>query len=166
MRIFRYLAAAAILAAGLLCPRAEAAARRPKCSVRFYAEVSSYSENPFATPIKTFSPPRQVFIENSAFISERNITGVHVFPFQDGTWGCVFRLDSSGRIALATVTSANRGRSVFFYLGNEKTSRQVLEIFVDRPVNDGVLPVSRGLTYPEVQLLQKQFPPLKPEEAK
>lgn len=168
MKAFRRVFAVAYLLSTLLLvllpELASAATRKPLCTVRFHLEVRSASEDPFSIPVKLQSPAKQIFIESSASISERQVEAVHFYPASDGSWGCLFKLDNSGRIALATVTSGSRGRCMVFFLGTEQGSRQVLDILIDRPVNDGILPVSRGLTWQEVEMLRTQFPPKDPKK--
>lgn len=120
-------------------------------------ETSGSEASPFATPITLHHPTRQAFIESVASISEKQIVAATCYPAADGTWGCLFQLDNSGRLALQNISSANRGRTLIAHIGNAKLSRQVQEIFIDRTVSDGLLPVPRGLTYAESLLIQKHF---------
>ena len=135
-----------------------AATRKPICTVRFHIEVKASAQDSFSIAIKLPNPTRQIFIESSASISERQIKSIYTFPASDGSWGCLFQLDDSGRLTLANLSSSSRGRSLVFYIGNDKISRQVLDIFVDAPVNDGLLPVARGLTFADTEILKKCFP--------
>lgn len=137
---------------------AAAASRKPTCTVRFHVEVRATAEDPFSIPVKVPNPPRQIFIESSASISERQVKAIHTFPAADGSWGCLFQLDDSGRLTLANLSSSSRDRSMVFYIGNEKISRLVLEILINGPVSDGLLPVPRGLTPVEIERLKTRFP--------
>jgi preprotein translocase subunit SecD len=109
------------------------------------------------------NPARQIFVESSAALSERQIYAVYTYPTADGTWGALFRLDTSGRKILAQLSSANRGRSFVVFVGNHKLARQLPEdVLIDEMVVDGMLPIPRGLSYAEVLLLLKHFKPLSP----
>ncbi|MEI6712536.1 MAG: hypothetical protein WCO60_02210 [Verrucomicrobiota bacterium] len=154
--ILRYTAAA--LLTGAIPLTASAMSRKPECTVRFHMEVRATEKDPFSIPVKLQNPPRQIFMESTASISERQIQAIHVFPANDGTWGCLFKLDDSGRLTLSNLSASNRGRTLVVYVGSDKITRQVIDIFIDRPVNDGMIPIMRGLTYPETELLKKKFP--------
>jgi hypothetical protein len=132
----------------------------PPCTVRFHVEVQAAGADPFSVPINLQNPKRQVFVESSPALTERHIREAFVFPAEDGTWGAAFRLDQSGRITLTQMSTANRGRGIVAYVGNGKFARQISEdIYIDRPVLDGIMPIPRGLTYAEAMLLQKSFQP-------
>jgi hypothetical protein len=146
--------------------RAEAFARKPKFVVRFFVEVGSISKDPFSMPVTLTNPKRNSFMERAASLSERHVKGVHVYPVADGSWGCLFKLDDSGRIILHNVSSSNRGRAIIAYFGSEKAARQIVDIHIDQTITDGMIPIPRGLTYAEVLQIQKQFPPLQPNAAK
>jgi hypothetical protein len=142
--------------------KADAFARKPKFVVRFFVEVGSISKDPFSMPVTLTNPKRNSFMERAASLSERHVKGVHVYPVADGSWGCLFKLDDSGRIILHNISSSNRGRAIIAYFGSEKAARQIVDIHIDRTISDGLIPIPRGLTYGEVLQIQKQFPPLQP----
>jgi hypothetical protein len=146
--------------------KAEAFARKPKFVVRFFVEVGSISKDPFSMPVTLTNPKRNSFMERAASLSERHVKGVYVYPVADGSWGCLFKLDDSGRIILHNVSSSNRGRAIIAYFGSEKAARQIVDIHIDQTITDGMIPIPRGLTYAEVLQIQKQFPPLQPNAAK
>ena len=134
------------------------ASRKPICATRFHMEVRASSEDPFSIPVKLRNPERNIYIESAASLSERQVASIYPFPASDGSWGCLFQLDASGRLTLSNLSASNRGRLLLFYFGTEKGSRPVLDILIDGPVNDGLLPVRKGLTWGEVELLKKRFP--------
>jgi hypothetical protein len=139
--------------------------RKNACTVRFHVEVegSVSSSDPFARPVRLTNPPRQIFVESSAALSERQVASVYVFPTADGTWGALFQLDTSGRKILAQISSSKRGRSFVAFVGNHKLARQLPEdILIDAIILDGMLPIPKGLSYSEVLLLQKHFKALAP----
>jgi len=137
--------------------------RKAACAVRFHVEVDSSASDPFSRPVKLANPPRQIFVESSAALSERQIDAVYIHPADDGSWGALFRLDASGRKILSQISSSNRGRCFVVFVGNHKLARQMQgDLLIDEIVLDGMLPIPRGLTYPEALLLQKHFKPLNP----
>lgn len=144
---------------------ASAFSRKSACTVRFHVEVerSVSASDPFARVVRLANPARQIFVESSAALSERQIDSVYTYPTADGTWGALFRLDTSGRKILAQLSSANRGRSFVVFVGNHKLARQLPEdVLIDEMVVDGMLPIPKGLSYAEVLLLLKHFKPLSP----
>lgn len=149
---------------GLVQP-APAFSRKSACAVRFHVEVdgNASASNPFARTVRLLNPPRQIWVESSAGLSERQIEAVYTFPTADGSWGALFRLDTSGRKILSQLSSANRGRSFVVFIGNHKTARQLPDdLLIDEMVLDGMLPIPKGLSYAEAVLLQKNFRPLSP----
>jgi hypothetical protein len=140
--------------------------RKPRCTVRFFLETEGAEASPFAIPITLHHPTRQAYVESVASISERQIVAATCSPAPDGTWGCLFQLDHSGRITLQNISSSNRGRALIVHIGNAKISRQVQEIYIDRTVSDGLLPIPRGMTYVEALLIQKHFREIRASEKK
>lgn len=136
--------------------------RKAACTVRFHVEVDASTSDPFTRPIKLLNPPRQIHVESSAALSERQIEAVYTYPAADGTtWGALFRLGVSGRKILSQISSSNRGRSFVVFIGNQKLSRQLPgDLLIDAIIDDGLLPIPAGLSYPEALLLQKTFKPL------
>lgn len=145
-------------------PDVSAFSRKAACTVRFHVEVDASTSDPFTRPIKLLNPPRQTHVESSAALSERQIEAVYTHPAADGTtWGALFRLGTSGRKILSQISSANRGRCFVVFIGNHKLSRQLPgDLLIDARIEDGLLPIPAGLSYPEVLLLQKTFKPLAP----
>ncbi len=126
-------------------------------------EVDTQQSDPFAIPVRLMDPPKQIFVERAPSLSERQIKAVEIYPAGNGSWGAIFLLDNSGRITLSNLSNSNRGRTMVIFVGTEKASRQVIDLEVDAPVSDGLLPIPRGLTYAEAIALKKCFPPLHPE---
>lgn len=162
------IATSGILGIGIvLAPqKAEAFAKKPKNTVRFFVEVGSISKDPFSLPVTLTNPTRHSFMERAASLGERHITAAHVYPVDNGTWACLFKLDDSGRLILQNISSSNRGRALVAYVGSEKAARQILDLHIDQTITDGMIPIPHGLTYGEALQIQKQFPPLKPNTGK
>jgi hypothetical protein len=137
--------------------------RKAGCTVRFHLEVDASASDPFSRPVKLVNPPRQIFVESSSALSERQMEAVYIFPAADGSWGALFRLDISGRKILSQISSSNRGRCFVIFVGNQKLARQLPgDLLIDEIILDGMLPIPHGLTYAEALLLQKNFKPLTP----
>ena len=133
------------------------AAKGPDMSVRFHAEAAERDSDRFAMPIQMKYPPRTAYIEKVPIVSERNIRGVYPFQAANGTWGCLFKLDEGGTMSLSLTTTDRRGSSLVAFVGTKKASHQVIDMLIDKPVNDGMITIQQGLTDGEVAMLKKEF---------
>ncbi len=155
------------LAVLLLCGTSPvyAMGRKQSCTIRIYVEVDASDSNPFTVPVRVGVPQRHIFHEGGASISEKQVSAAHVFQNQAGEWIALLKLDAHGRIVLANLSAANRGRSLVPYVGDGKIIRVITnDILIDRVVTDGFVQI-RGLLPKEAYLIQKHFPPLKPTTA-
>ncbi|MEO8351367.1 MAG: hypothetical protein ABI680_06520 [Chthoniobacteraceae bacterium] len=132
-------------------------ARKSTLTVRAHVEANGAEGAPFAMPVKFKNPPRDGFMSSVPAISERNITGIYAIRADDGTWGCAFRLNMEGRIAIETLSREHRGSSLVVFIATKIGTHQVIDMVIDKPVNDGILYVPRGMTATEIVVLQKQF---------
>lgn len=89
-------------------------------------------------------------------ITEREIVAAHVFPAADGTHGAYFKLDSHGTNLVAQHTTAQRGSFLFTMING----RRAIDLYVDRPVTDGVLSIPKGLSEAEANMISLAFKPM------
>jgi len=150
-----------LLAAPLLLCLCTGMAKKPDFMVRFYAEANEQDTERFASPVKLKYPPREAFVERVPTVSERNIKGVYPFPATDGTWGCSFKLDPSGRLALEIASTEHRGRAMVAFVGTKKGTHQVIDMMIDQRISDGIITIQHGLTTLEMDMLQRQFPDMR-----
>ena len=143
-----------IILAAIVCG---AMARKPALTVRFHLESVGAAGAPFALPAKFRNPPRDGFIASVASISDRNIVAIHPTPGADGTWGCAFKLDQSGKFALETLSREHRGSSLVGFVSTKTGTHQLPELLIDRPVTDGIIYLPGGLTAAEIVALRKRF---------
>jgi hypothetical protein len=129
----------------------------PKVTVRFHSEANKNDTSSFATPIKLAYAQREAHINRVPEFSERNIKAIYPWKTRDGTWGCAFKLNESGRIRLETISSDNRGAAIVAFIGTKKGMHQVIDMVIDRPINDGIVAIPRGITDIEMLVLRKQF---------
>jgi hypothetical protein len=127
-------------------------------SVRFYAEPRGVDSGRFASPVTLRNPPRAAFIEKIPTIHERHIKSVYPFAAPDGTSGCAFELDASGRLALDVLSTERRGSSVVAFVATKGGTHQVIDMVIDRTVKDGIITIQRGLTELEVAAITRQWP--------
>ena len=149
----RFLFIALLAVAGLAMSRREFAV-----NVRFFAEANKADTERFASPIELKNPPRSAFIEKIPSISERNVKAIYPFRAPDGTLGCAFQLDESGRINLEVLSTERRGTSLVAFVGTKQGTHQAVDMIIDRPVKDGIVTIQRGLTEAEVEAMRKQWP--------
>jgi hypothetical protein len=142
-----------------------AAAKAPDFFVRFHVETTSQDSATFAMPAEFHNPTRKGFVERTPSISERHISGIYPFRAEDGTFGCVLKLDPDGRIALEGLTTQQRGRILVAYVGTKKGMHQVIDMQIDKQVLDGIITIPRGLTPLEIVAMRKAFKPLLPKGA-
>jgi hypothetical protein len=131
---------------------------KPEITVRFFAEANPNDTEKFARPIKFRNPEREGFIENVPSIHERYIKAIYPFQARDGTWGCAFQLDNSGRINLEVLSTERRGSSLVVFVSTKGGTHQVVELLVDKPIRDGIISIPNGLTEMEIGALTKAFP--------
>lgn len=134
-----------------------AAKKGPELTVRFHAEANQQDTERFASPAQLRFPPRSVFIEKVPTLSERHIKAIFPFKAPDGTWGCAFQLDGSGRLALEVLSTDRKGTSLVVFVSTKNQTHQVIDMLVDQRVTDGVVTVQHGLTDLEIAMLRKQY---------
>jgi hypothetical protein len=136
-------------------------AKKPQFLVRFFVEANEHDTERFAQPIQLKYPPRSAFVERVPIISERDIKAIYPFNSPDGTWGCSFKLDPTGRLALENASSQNRGRAIVAFIGTQRGTHQVIDMVVDRTISDGIVTIQHGLTTMEMGMLGREFPDLR-----
>jgi hypothetical protein len=147
-------AALAVLAFALPC---HGMSRKPIVTVRFHTEANARDGETFATPVDLRYQRRAAYMNRVPDFSEKQIKDILPFDAGDGTWGCMFRLDTQGRIRLESLSSEKRGSALVVFIGTKEGQHQVVDLLIDRPVTDGVITVPRGLTPLEVVALRKEF---------
>lgn len=135
-----------------------AAKKQPGLTVRFHVEANAQDTERFSSPVQLRYPPRAAYIEKIPSLSERNIKAIYPFKAADGTWGCAFQLDNSGRVGLEVLSTERRGSALVVFTGTKTGSHQVIDMLIDRPIKDGIVTVQHGLTDLEMQALRKQYP--------
>ncbi|MEI9896667.1 MAG: hypothetical protein WDN28_23100 [Chthoniobacter sp.] len=131
---------------------------KPAVTIRFYLEANAQDTEKFASPIHLQNPPREAFIERIPAIHERMIKAIYPFKAANGTWGCAFKLDESGRIALDMLSGSRRGSSIVAMLSTKAHSRILIDMLIDKPIADGIISIPYGFTELEIAVLSKEFP--------
>jgi hypothetical protein len=133
---------------------------KPVITVRFYAEAKQQDTERFARPITFSHPPREAYIENMPTVHERQIKAVYPFQAKDGSWGCAFALDHSGRLALEVVSTERRGSTLVALVSTKAGVHQAVELLIDKPIRDGIISIPTGLTELEIAAITKSWPVL------
>ena len=131
--------------------------QKAEITVRFHTEANPNDGESFATPVNLFYQHRQVYLSRVPDVSEKQIEKILPYPAKDGSWGCVFKLNSQGRMRLETMSGEIRGSALVVFVSTKSGQHQVADMIIDRPVSDGIITIPRGLTEFEIALLKKQF---------
>jgi hypothetical protein len=131
-----------------------AGAKKQTFAVRFYAETGPNDSTVFSDPIQVQHPPHQIFVSKIPTVNEHDITAIYPFQAADGTRGCAFKLDSHGRLSLELTSTDKIGKTMVVIVG----TRQVIDLLIDRKIDDGMLVIPSGLTEIEIEMLKKQYP--------
>lgn len=146
------------LLALLACAFLGMSQKQPAITVRFYAEANKMDTDRFAKPLTFRHPAREGYIENVPSIHERNIKAVYPVKASDGSWGCTFQLDNSGRINLEVLSTERRGTSLVAFAGTKTGVHQIVELLIDKPILDGIIFIPNGLTEMEIAAITKSWP--------
>jgi hypothetical protein len=139
---------------------------KPVVAVRFYLEANAQDTEKFASPIHLENPARDTYIEKIPAVNERMIKAIYPFKAANGTWGCAFKLDAGGRIALEVLSTERRNSSIIAILSTKAHSRMVINMLIDKPITDGIISIPYGLTELEIGVLSREFPVLGQEKQK
>src|SRR5580658_4369539 len=137
---------------GLLC-LGMAKPQPGRITIRFYTQTNPSDTDSFAVPV-TLLNGQQVYLDQIANISERDVVAVYPFPQPDNTAGCSFYLNESGAMQLDGLSVAKKGTVLAAYINN----RQVADIYIDQRVTDGIVTIPAGITTDEMKDILKRYP--------
>ncbi|MEP6709061.1 MAG: hypothetical protein ABJB32_02875 [Verrucomicrobiota bacterium] len=142
-----------VAAVSLLFALSAAMAKQRHCTFRLHTEANANDGSVFATPFHSPFSNRDVFIQKTAWISERDVAGFYPYHARDGSYGVLLQLDDHGKIVLDTLSVERRGSFLFIFVNG----RPLTELQVDRRVADGKIYLSSGLTATDIQLMSKDW---------
>ena len=148
--------AAAVLA--LLC--LGGAKKPPMVDVRIHALGTAAEAPTFAIPA-TLLNGTPVFLARMPLLSQREIKAIYPFVAADGSHGTYFKVDNHGSRVLHQHTMSQRGETLVVLING----RQVSNLLVDRPIDDGIVSIPRGLSADDITLLTTVFPVIGQEAA-
>lgn len=139
------------------------AKKQSAVNVRFYPDVGAAEGGEFSHKVQLLNnPARTIDMGGIALISEREITAYYPFQTRDGSFGTYFKLDAHGTNLLAQHTMSRRGSYILVFFNG----RHVVDLAVDRPVQDGIAVIPSGLTSNDIALLDMTFPVIGQESVK
>jgi hypothetical protein len=143
----------------LVCgPAAFGMGSKPPVAVRFFVEANAHDTEKFSSPVHLLNPPRDAYVEGIPALNENMIKAIYPFKAPNGTWGCSFKFDEQGRIALELLSTERRGTSLVAMLSTKAHTRMVIDMLIDKPIADGIISIPYGLTELEIAVLSKEFP--------
>ncbi len=122
------------------------------CTFRVHVAANARDGAVFAQPIRSLSG-RDVFIEKSAWLSEREVQSFYPYRAADGSFGALLQLDDHGRTILDTLSVERRGSVLFVFVNG----RLITELQVDRRVSDGKVYLASGLTAADIKLMNRDW---------
>lgn len=128
-------------------------AKQRHCSVRLHLEANPHDGEVFATQMQSRFTGRQVAIQKTPVISERDVVAFQPYTAADGSYGALFQLDDHGRLALDTLSVERRGTSLFVFING----RAISELQIDRRISDGKIYIRSGLTSADIELMRKDW---------
>ncbi len=138
------------------------AKKQSAVNVRFYPEAGAEGGE-FSQKVQLLNnPARTTYMGEIPLISERDITAYYPFQAGDGSFGTYFKLDDHGTNLLAQHTMSRRGSYVLVFFNG----RHVVDLSVDRPVQDGIAVIPSGLTETDIALLDMTFSRIGQENVK
>lgn len=122
------------------------------CTFRVHVAANANDSAAFAQPVRSLSG-RDVFIDKTAWISERDVKAFYPYRAADGSYGALLELDDHGRTILDTLSVERRGSQLFVFING----RPLTELQVDRRVSDGKMYLASGLTEADIKLMNKDW---------
>ncbi len=129
---------------------AVAGEKAPRVFLTVHVEMVANDSDKFARPVELLHAKRSTFISTGPDLSDRDVLDVIPFDAKDGTKGAYLRLSPGGRIRLEAVSQSYRGRALVVFI----QARQIVDLHIDRRIEDGILPVPSGLTDADVAELK------------
>jgi hypothetical protein len=137
----------------LLCAPAGGFAKQRHCTFRVHVQANPRDTEVFATSVRAQISGKEVAIEKTPWISERDVTAFSAYPARDGTYGTLIHLDEHGRTVLDTLSIEHRGSFLFVFING----RFITNLQIDKRVSDGKIYIPSGLTAADIDLMRKDW---------
>ncbi len=122
------------------------------CTFRVHLVANKNDGPTFAQPVRSLSG-QEVFIEKTAWLSERDVKAYYPYRAADGSYAALLQLDDHGRTVLDTLSVEHRGSFLYLFLNG----RPMTELQIDRRVRDGKIYLGSGLTEADIKLMNKDW---------
>jgi hypothetical protein len=132
---------------------ASAAAKQPHCILRVHAEANAHDSSVFASNLRSQFTGKNVVIEKTPSLSERDVVAFRPYPAENGSYGVLLQFDDHGKLALDTLSIEKRGGFLFVFVNG----RSLTELQVDRRVADGKIYLPSGLSAADIELMRKDW---------
>ena len=123
------------------------------CTLRVHVEANANDGATFPAPVRSQFSGKNMTIEKTPTISERDVVAFRPYPRPDGSYGVLFQLDDHGNLALDNLSIERRGTSLFIMVNG----RPITELQIDRRVSDGKIYVPSGLNAADIELMRKDW---------
>lgn len=123
------------------------------CQLRLHLEANLHDTVSFATSVRAKFSGRDIAIERTARISERDITAFYPYRAKDGSYGALFQLDDHGKVTLEALSIERRGNLIFVFING----RSITEMQIDKRISDGRVYVASGLAQADIDLMKKDW---------
>jgi len=142
-----------VLALCLLWAPVAGVAKQRHCSFRVHAQANPRDTEAFASSVRAQVSGKEIAIEKTPWISERDVMAFSAYPGRDGTYGALIQLDDHGRVVLDTLSVEHRGSLLFVFING----RFITELQIDKRVSDGKIYIPSGLTAADIDLMKKDW---------
>ena len=143
----------ACLFGGALGPDlARGGGRKGKFFISFHVQGDE-SEGKRRVEVETING-QTVYFSRTPVITHKQLDGYWPFPAEDGTFGAAFHLTTSGQRRLSTIGLTERGRLIRTVVN----MRKVDVLYIDRPPEDNMIVVWKGLTDEDLKQIAKLMP--------
>lgn len=139
-------------------------ANKPKVTVRFYVETNPMDGDATSNPVHLHYAGRDIHVGKIPPFSELNFKAVYPYKTSDGSWGCMIQMDAQGVLRLDTLSNEARGAAMVVFVSTKQGVHQVVDMVIDRNINDGVITIPRGLTDGEIAAFRQQFKVIDPDK--
>jgi hypothetical protein len=137
-------------------------AKKPHCTLRAHVQANSNDGPVFSTQLRSPATGRNVVIEKTPTLSERDVISFRPYPAADGSYGVLFHLSDHGKLALETLSLEKRGTFLYVFVNG----RPAAELQIDRRISDGKLYIASGLTLADIELMKKDWPLAEPRRTR
>ena len=97
---------------------------------------------------------RKVYFKRTPSLTHKHFNGYWPFPADDGSYGAVFRLTSSGQRRMNTVAMTEKGRLLRIVCN----MRLIDVVEIDGAPKDGLMVVWKGFSEAELGQIEKEIP--------